>query len=448
MNATKATEKLRAIAKAAISRATNKSIEASTTTSSSTTESTTTAPLATTATEAEKVVKEEKIVQEADEESEEEAEEEEEATEAEETPEVDETSTATTDPVVFKQAPIRIPEAEEEEIPTKDQEHVEVSFQETGTTSTTRAPLSGQTVYNLNANANSASDPAISNVFTPVNAIVDGIGPLILPLIGYSRQALQYYPRAQGANTYQPDNSGKPVQLRSLPKGYGFGGGQEQQQQASSAAANYARGTPIQQQQTLSSLKTATTDQLIEAFHRASKANNLATSPPRPYSRYVPNPSSVNSYYTQGNSQQNLEQLRKAFVQSNQPEYNLKQPQEIFGTTLATEPTYYGPQIDRHIGQNLFTQGVRHREETPKSPLPIEENPDPAYAEGLKKVTAFVGDSGVMTGDENAAEALQESGLPPVRKSSNGFGGGHGPNASFDEVVKNTEQEPSYSFLG
>lgn len=120
----------------------------------------------------------------------------------------------------------------------------------------------------------------------------------------------------------------------------------------------------------------------------------MATSPSRPYSRYVPNPSSVNSYYTQEKSQQNLEQLRKAFIQSNQAEYDLKQPQEIIGTTLSTEPTYYGPQIDRHIGQNFLAQGVRHREEPQKSPLPVETNPDPAYAEGLKKVTAFVGDSG------------------------------------------------------
>lgn len=53
-----------------------------------------------------------------------------------------------------------------------------------------------------------------------------------------------------------------------------------------------------------------------------------------------------------------------------------------------------------------------------------------------------------MTGDENAPSLIQESGLPPARSETNGFGGGKGPNASFDEVVKNTEQEPSYNFLG
>lgn len=111
------------------------------------------------------------------------------------------------------------------------------------------------------ANANSASDPAISNVFTPVNAIVDGIGPLILPLIGYSRQAL-FNPRALGANTYQPENNNgqRPVQLlRNLPRGYGNGNPE---------LAAYARGVPIKQQQSLSSLKEATNEQLIQEFNR------------------------------------------------------------------------------------------------------------------------------------------------------------------------------------
>lgn len=120
---------------------------------------------------------------------------------------------------------------------------------------------------------------------------------------------------------------------------------------------------------------------------------NLATSPPRPYSRYVPNPSSVNSYNSRG-SQSNLEQLQKAFIQSNQASYALKQPKEVIGSTLPTETPYYGPQIDRHIGQNIFGQNVRHREESPKPPLPVDDNPDNAISEGLKKVSAFADDSG------------------------------------------------------
>ena len=87
-----------------------------------------------------------------------------------------------------------------------------------------------------------------------------------MPLIGYSRQALQsYYPRAQGANTYVPSNEGRPVQLRTLSRGYGNG----------NAALNqdliYARGVTSKQQSGLSSLKTATNEELIAAFLRASQ---------------------------------------------------------------------------------------------------------------------------------------------------------------------------------
>lgn len=56
-------------------------------------------------------------------------------------------------------------------------------------------------------------------------------------------------------------------------------------------------------------------------------------------------------------------------------------------------------------------------------------------------------------GDQSAAHLpvapqLEESGLPPSGSKSNAFGGGRGPNSSFDDVLKNTEQEQSFSFLG
>lgn len=43
----------------------------------------------------------------------------------------------------------------------------------------------------------------------PINSVIDGIGPLILPLIGYSRQALDAYApysmqRAEGVSVFRP----------------------------------------------------------------------------------------------------------------------------------------------------------------------------------------------------------------------------------------------------
>ncbi|KAH7732181.1 hypothetical protein AAVH_01079 [Aphelenchoides avenae] len=78
-----------------------------------------------------------------------------------------------------------IPEAEEEE-----QSDVEATTQQVNPTSTIGglAGLNPQTVYNLNANANSNSSPNVASVITPVNSIIDGIGPLILPLLGYTNR--------------------------------------------------------------------------------------------------------------------------------------------------------------------------------------------------------------------------------------------------------------------
>ncbi|KAF7639608.1 hypothetical protein Mgra_00000932 [Meloidogyne graminicola] len=46
-------------------------------------------------------------------------------------------------------------------------------------------------IFNLQPNNSTA--PNFSTMIKPVNSIIDGIGPLILPLIGYSRQALDSY---------------------------------------------------------------------------------------------------------------------------------------------------------------------------------------------------------------------------------------------------------------
>uniref|UniRef100_A0A915N6C5 Uncharacterized protein n=1 Tax=Meloidogyne javanica TaxID=6303 RepID=A0A915N6C5_MELJA len=59
---------------------------------------------------------------------------------------------------------------------------------------TTSMPETSKTaVPNLFNLPNNSTMPNFSTMIKPVNSIIDGIGPLILPLIGYSRQALDSY---------------------------------------------------------------------------------------------------------------------------------------------------------------------------------------------------------------------------------------------------------------
>ncbi|PAV91248.1 hypothetical protein WR25_09199 isoform A [Diploscapter pachys] len=65
--------------------------------------------------------------------------------------------------------------------------------------SNSTAPSTGSTVFNLNANANSESNPNIANVITPVVGILDGISPILLPLLSRPRVV------ASGSRTYTPE---------------------------------------------------------------------------------------------------------------------------------------------------------------------------------------------------------------------------------------------------
>ena len=151
MNATKATERLREIAKAAIDKGLEKTSSSPSPTVTNELITAETEVPSTTEEPVESTTFEEEATESVSEEVEGSDEVTEETAEPTETPEpAEEASTASTSPIVFKQEAVRIPEAEEEELPTKSQESVEVSFQETGTTTTTRSPVAGQTVYNLN----------------------------------------------------------------------------------------------------------------------------------------------------------------------------------------------------------------------------------------------------------------------------------------------------------
>lgn len=68
----------------------------------------------------------------------------------------------------------------------------------------------------LQANSNSYANPNFSNVMKPVNSIIDGIGPLILPLIGYSQRAFDAYApyaaqqRVAGVPIFRPPGGNQP----------------------------------------------------------------------------------------------------------------------------------------------------------------------------------------------------------------------------------------------
>ncbi|VDM23693.1 unnamed protein product [Toxocara canis] len=108
-----------------------------------------------------------------------------------------------------------IPDAEEDDSATEHGSprlNLAVQKQEV-TTSTVLMPSASQMVYSLQATARSNSNPAQNNAFTPVNSIIDGIGPLILPLLGYTYDARNgYYPyvkRNHGATTFADNHVGE-----------------------------------------------------------------------------------------------------------------------------------------------------------------------------------------------------------------------------------------------
>ncbi|KAE9548108.1 hypothetical protein FO519_008682 [Halicephalobus sp. NKZ332] len=401
-----------------------------------------------------------------------------------------ESEVTTLHPALEKFKTVNIPEAEEEDATTSF-EKVGISFQETGSQTTTTAAPSGQTVYNLNANANSASDPALSNVFTPVNAIVDGIGPLILPLIGYSRQALSsYIPQARGVSTYQPSES-KPVQLRTLqaytPEStwnteIARARGQKIQQIKNSPPIDINKASDIELIQALqqSAQNNPSLRQALQRYQGAQVQSNSQQQPQsqqvnRPYARYIPNPVSqpspqpLSQYPSQGPPQyppqsisrvdqerinaalklqeeEKIKRMRAVMFQQKLAQIKAQLNKEVVGSTIKNEPPYYGPQLDKYIGQSGSLNEGRQHQIPSTQPLPVDPNPDPGYAQGLQKVSAFIGDSGVMVEDNTSSSNQQKSssdslGPPPsFGGGGEGFGGGRRPTASFDEVAKNTEE--------
>uniref|UniRef100_A0A0K0EQJ8 ShKT domain-containing protein n=1 Tax=Strongyloides stercoralis TaxID=6248 RepID=A0A0K0EQJ8_STRER len=121
---------------------------------------------------------------------------------------------------VEKKEKYTIPEAEEEEdflLPNHSYASQIDSIPEVETSSvtTTKSPSQAQSVYNFYTNANANSTPNNSNTVVPVNTMVDGILPLLIPLLASRTPYLQNMldNLAYGVKT---DNNILPIKNNSL----------------------------------------------------------------------------------------------------------------------------------------------------------------------------------------------------------------------------------------
>ncbi|CEF61198.1 Hypothetical protein SRAE_0000032500 [Strongyloides ratti] len=120
---------------------------------------------------------------------------------------------------VEKEEKYTIPEAEEEEdflLPKHSYASQIDSLPDVESSSTTtKSPVQGQSVYNFYTNANANSTPNNSNTVVPVNTMVDGILPLLIPLLASRTPYLQniFDNLASGVKT---DNNLTPVKNENL----------------------------------------------------------------------------------------------------------------------------------------------------------------------------------------------------------------------------------------
>ncbi|KAI1732001.1 hypothetical protein Ddc_00849 [Ditylenchus destructor] len=350
----------------------------------------------------------------------------------------------------------------------------------------------GQNVFNVNSNANSNSHPEIANVITPVNSIIDGIGPLILPLIGYGRQAVAaYYPRrVEGVPVYRPDYSPAPVSYKST---------MDQQMASPYTQVPYPQREAIPAQSTAPQQIHSHNDGLpvrTHSFptftaspaniqHRAMHSPQVEAQAVRDFKHY---PEDINrgTYYqtpnlgdrlvmaetvaasrisqnTANNKQEGsttfpADAIRRALANMLQRENRDREPatvREINGSNRQNgELPYYPPEIGQHIkSHNSLSEGAdSSNAKTKESQKPNID--DPGYDLGRSNVVnTFYSDSGLMVQDANtkptapeqqsafvAASEIRRS--EPAQKSSSfsptvqGFGGGRRPDVSFEDVAK------------
>ncbi|KAI1725510.1 hypothetical protein DdX_02170 [Ditylenchus destructor] len=347
----------------------------------------------------------------------------------------------------------------------------------------------GQNVFNVNSNANSNSHPEIANVITPVNSIIDGIGPLILPLIGYSRQAVAaYYPRrVEGVPVYRPDYSPAPVSYKSttidqqiaspytqVPYQYAQREAIPAQSTAPQQIHSHYDGLPVRTYSFPTFTASPTNIQ-----HRAMHSPQVEAQAVRDFKHY---PADINrgTYYqtpnlgdrlvmsetvsaskisqnTANNKQQGSnafpsDAIRRALADMLQREKETATVREINGSNRENgELPYYPPEIGQHIKpHNSLSEGTdSSNAKTIESQKPNTD--DPGYDQGRSNVVnTFYSDSGLMVQDAKtkpeqqspfvAGSEIRRSEPAQTRSSFSpnvqGFGGGRRPDVSFEDVAQ------------
>ncbi|KAL3095312.1 hypothetical protein niasHS_007411 [Heterodera schachtii] len=323
-----------------------------------------------------------------------------------------------------------IPEAEEEDQHQQQQiaaqlqldSAVTVSspFPSPSPTTAQQTPQSAQNIFNLNANSNSYANPNFTNVMKPVNSIIDGIGPLILPLIGYSQRAFDAYAplvaqRSEGLPIFRPsamaDAPLSPQQQQThplLPIGTSFSSGTVQQTKMplpSQQSPQFPHAMPSSPSSSVKASRPNVAQPPGQTHH--SSAGNLETAKEAP----------------------SLEMLGRIIEERRKNEQkqrgNGNERKEISGSSPPeAELPYFPP--------NLPSNGPAHPFEQPVPERPVEKKTDQGYDAGRQTVhDTFHEDSGLMLGTQHTQSDQQTNGpmaLPPAEVA---FGNGKRPNGSF-----------------
>nr|CAD2169136.1 unnamed protein product [Meloidogyne enterolobii] len=236
-------------------------------------------------------------------------------------------------------------------------------------------------VPNLFNLPNNSTMPNFSTMIKPVNSIIDGIGPLILPLIGYSRQALDSYSLNNNLLPGVPSVR-QQSEIRSSPQSF--------QQQ------------PKQQRS------------LIEEILSRPFASPLFASP----------------FVTQQNEEEKQvkEQQQQSLLASEPPSLELLDKiveQRRQRENAANELMMKRLRENKVVEQNTVT--------IPQTTTIIASPPpDSGYDNGRRVVLdKFHEDSGLIRKSEQGqkAQPLESQGPPPSAQRPQGFGGGKRPNS-------------------
>uniref|UniRef100_A0A915NM64 Uncharacterized protein n=1 Tax=Meloidogyne floridensis TaxID=298350 RepID=A0A915NM64_9BILA len=248
-------------------------------------------------------------------------------------------------------------------------------------TSSSMPETSKTAVPNLFNLPNNSTMPNFSTMIKPVNSIIDGIGPLILPLIGYSRQALDSYSLNNNLLPGMPSVR-QQSEIRSSPQSF--------QQQ------------PKQQRS------------LIEEILSRPFASPLFASP----------------FVTQQNEEEKQvkEQQQPLLLASEPPSLELLDKiveQRRLRENAANELIMKRLRENKVAEHNTVTM-------PPTTTIIVSPPSDSGYDNGRRVVLdKFHEDSGLIRKSEHGqkTQPLESQGPPPSAQRPQGFGGGKRPNS-------------------